>query len=78
MQIRRKQAMNQPASEITLSRVDEDAADKVVGHHDGSSTAAVIDSSDLIGLQAQRECCRGQQFAVCAIKENRHFSFHGR
>jgi hypothetical protein len=68
MQIGFEQPVNQPAREVTLSCVNQDAADKVARHHDGSGTAAVIDGGDVVGLQAQCERGSGEQLTIRAVK----------
>jgi tRNA G18 (ribose-2'-O)-methylase SpoU len=50
MQVRFEQAVNQPARKVALPRVDQNAADKVARHHDGSGTAAVVDGGNVVGL----------------------------
>jgi hypothetical protein len=77
MQIGFEQAMDQSACEVTLSCVDQDAADKVTRHHDGSGAPAVVDGSDIVGLQAQRESRSGEQFTIRAVKQDGHLRSHG-
>ena len=68
MQIGFEQPMDQPACEITLSCVNQNAADKPARHHDRGGIPAVIDGSDVVGLQAQCERGSGEQLPICAVK----------
>src|SRR5579884_2090074 len=70
MQVRFEQTMNQSTGEIALPRVNENAADQVVRHHDGSGAAAVVNGSDNVGLKTEREGRSGEQFAIGAVKQN--------
>jgi hypothetical protein len=67
MQVRFEQTMNEPAGEVTLLGVNEDAAHEVARHHDGGGVAAIVHGSDLVRLQTQSEGHRREQFAVGAI-----------
>jgi hypothetical protein len=52
MQIRFEQTMDQPAREVALSCVDQDAAVKRARHHNGSGAPTIVDGGDIVGLQA--------------------------
>jgi hypothetical protein len=68
MQIGFEKPMDQPACEVTLSWVNQDAACKRARHHDCGGIPAVIDSSDIVGLQAQCERGSGEQLTIRAVK----------
>ncbi|MGB9145132.1 MAG: hypothetical protein WCC14_04875 [Acidobacteriaceae bacterium] len=70
MQVSFEQAVDQPACEVTLFRVDQDAADKLARYHDGSGTPAVVNGSDIVELEAEREGGSGEQFTVGAVEQN--------
>jgi hypothetical protein len=52
--------------------MDQDAAGEVTRHHDGGGAPAVVDGSDIVGLQAQRESGSGEQLTVGAVKQYGH------
>jgi hypothetical protein len=79
MQIRFEKTVDQPASGIALPCVDQNAADKLgaVCHHERRGIPTVIDSRDLIGMQAQRERSSRQQLAFVAINQDGLLRSHG-
>jgi hypothetical protein len=77
VQIRFEQAVDQPTCGVALSCVDQDAADKLTCHHDGSGTPAVVNGSDIVGLKTEREGRSGEQFSVGAVEQDGLLRSHG-
>jgi len=79
MQIRFEKTVDQAASGIAQACVNQNAADKLraICHHERRGIPAVIDSRDLIGMQAQSERGSRQQLALVAINQDGFLRSHG-